>query len=88
MPGLGHGDKVELTKYCTRRKVAGQQRVGHLPEKGSGRVMTGHVVALYSAYGERYRTPPCLVVHWGIDRQRHRCIGSSDRRVAARVRTD
>jgi hypothetical protein len=44
VPGLGHGGKVELAKHCAPRKVAGQQRVGHLPEKVSGRVVTGHVV--------------------------------------------
>ncbi len=46
MPGLGHGGKVELAKHCASRKVAGQQCVGHLPEKVAGRVVTGHVFSL------------------------------------------
>jgi hypothetical protein len=36
MPGLGHGGKVELGKHCAHRKIAGQQRVGHVPEKVFG----------------------------------------------------
>ncbi len=57
MPGLGYGGKVELAKGAARRKIAGQQRVGHLPKKVSGRVVTGHVFSLLKRWNQRGPTP-------------------------------
>jgi hypothetical protein len=49
VPSLGHCGEVEFAKHPSGSKVTRQQRVGHLPEKITGRVVTCHVFSLLVA---------------------------------------